>query len=145
MSNKPIRVLLIEDDPYHAEALQAMLERVKEFNYELFHTLKLVDGLKLVFEREFDVILLDLGLPDSKGFDTFYSTHNTAPFVPIVIFTSLFDEELALKTLRSGAQEYLFKGEFDGEDLSMAIMHSIERMKYIMSLKSLKKPAIYLE
>jgi response regulator of citrate/malate metabolism len=46
MSNKPIKVLLIEDDPYHAEALQAMIERVHEFDFELFHSYKLQDGLQ---------------------------------------------------------------------------------------------------
>jgi DNA-binding NarL/FixJ family response regulator len=84
---------------------------------------------------KFDVILLDLRLPDSEGFDTFRKVHDNAPDIPIVIFTALFSEEIATKTLKEGAQEYLFKGEFDGQDLSTAIMHSQARSEYISSIK----------
>lgn len=128
-------VLLIEDDPNHARALEAMLERVKEFEYVLIHCYKLQDGLNELRNSKFDVVLLDLRLPDSEGIDTFRMVNSNAPEVPIVIFTALFNEEIALKTLREGAQEYLFKGEFDGQDLSTAIMHSIARVEHVLSLK----------
>jgi DNA-binding NarL/FixJ family response regulator len=131
MKYKPQRVLLVEDDPHHAESIKAMLERVHEFDFVLKHCYKLQDGLKTLETNEFDVILLDLGLTDSSGFETFQSIHQQAPRIPIVIFTSLFDEEIALKTLNSGAQEYLFKGEYDGQDLVTAINHSIARMKFV--------------
>jgi DNA-binding NarL/FixJ family response regulator len=134
MSNQPIKVLLVEDDPYHAEALHAMIDRVHEFDFELFHCYKLQEGLQLLKNNEFDVILLDLGLPDSSNIETFIRVHDYSPEIPIIILTALFDEAVALKTLNSGAQEYLFKGEFDGQDLSTAIMHSIKRIKYIHSL-----------
>lgn len=135
MIDQPIRVLLIEDDPNHAKALQAMLDRVKEFDYQMFHCYKLYDGLRQLEISNFDVILLDLGLPDSEGFNTFKTVYDNAPDIPIVIFTALFREDIALKTLKEGAQEYLFKGEFDGQDLSTAIMHSQARNKYISSIK----------
>jgi DNA-binding NarL/FixJ family response regulator len=128
-------VLLIEDDPNHARALEAMLERVKEFEYILIHCYKLQDGLNELRNSKFDVVLLDLRLPDSEGIDTFRMVNSNAPEVPIVIFTALFNEEIALKTLREGAQEYLFKGEFDGQDLSTAIMHSIASVEHVLSLK----------
>ncbi|MDD1763812.1 MAG: response regulator [Methanobacteriaceae archaeon] len=131
MKYTPQRVLLVEDDPQHAESINAMLERVHEFDFVLKHCYKLQEGLKILKAQEFDVILLDLGLPDSSGFETFLSMHQQSPSIPIVIFTSLFDEEIALKTLNSGAQEYLFKGEYDGQDLVTAINHSIARMKFI--------------
>ncbi|MEN6329734.1 MAG: response regulator [Methanobacteriaceae archaeon] len=131
MNDKPQRVLLVEDDPQHAESIKAMLKRVHEFNFVLNHSYKLHDGLKILETTEFDVILLDLGLPDSAGFETFREVHKQKPHIPIVIFTSLFDEEIALKTLKSGAQEYLFKGEYDGQDLVTAINHSIARMEFI--------------
>jgi DNA-binding NarL/FixJ family response regulator len=133
MKYKPPSVLLVEDDPQHAESIKAMLERVHEFDFVLNHCYKLQEGLKILKNDEFDVILLDLGLPDSAGFETFQSIHQQATKIPIVIFTSLFDEEIALKTLRSGAQEYLFKGEYDGQDLVTAINHSIARMKFVVS------------
>ncbi len=135
MKYRPQRVLLVEDDPQHAESIKAMLKRVHEFDFVLKHCYKLQEGLKILENDEFDVVLLDLGLPDSAGFETFISIHQQAPRVPIVIFTSLFDEEIALKTLNSGAQEYLFKGEYDGHDLVTAINHSIARMKFIINDK----------
>jgi DNA-binding NarL/FixJ family response regulator len=131
MKYKPQRVLLVEDDPQHAESIKAMLERVHEFDFVLEHCYKLQEGLNILENNEFDVVLLDLGLPDSAGFETFLSIHQQAPRIPIVIFTSLFDEEIALKTLNSGAQEYLFKGEYDGHDLVTAINHSMARMKFL--------------
>lgn len=127
-------VLLIEDDPNHARALEAMLERVKEFEYVLVHCYKLLDGLNELKTAKFDVVLLDLRLPDSEGISTFRTVHDNAPEIPIVIFTALFNEEVALQTLKEGAQEYLFKGEFDGQDLSTAMMHSIARVQYLLSL-----------
>ena len=127
-------VLLIEDDPNHARALEAMLERVKEFEYVLVHCYKLHDGLNELKTAKFDVVLLDLRLPDSEGISTFRTVHDNAPEIPIVIFTALFNEEIALQTLKEGAQEYLFKGEFDGQDLSTAMMHSIARVQYLFSL-----------
>lgn len=133
MESRPIMVLLIEDDPNHARALEAMLERVKEFDYILIHCYKLQDGLNELKTTRYDVVLLDLRLPDSEGISTFRSVHINAPEVPIVIFTALFNEEIALQTLKEGAQEYLFKGEFDGQDLSNAIMHSIARVYHLSS------------
>lgn len=124
-------VLLIEDDQNHACSLEAMLERVKEFDYVLVHCYKLHDGLYELKNREYDVVLLDLRLPDSEGISTFRMVHDNAPSVPIVIFTALFNEEIALQTLKEGAQEYLFKGEFNGQDLSTAIMHSIARFQHL--------------
>lgn len=134
MNYRPIMVLLIEDDPNHARALEAMLERVKDFDYVLVHCYKLYDGIKELKSTQFDVVLLDLRLPDSEGISTFRSVHDYVPEIPIVILTALINEEIALQTLKEGAQEYLFKGEFDGQDLSTAMMHSIARVKYLSSL-----------
>ncbi len=136
MNYRPIKVLLIEDDPNHASALEAMLERVKEFDYVLVHCYKLHDGLEELKNTKFDVILLDLRLPDSEGISTFRAVHSNFPEIPIVIFTALFNHEIALQSLKEGAQEYLFKGEFDGQDLSTAIMHSMARVQHLLSLKT---------
>ena len=133
MDNEPKRVLLVEDDPQHVEAIDAMLKRVPEFDFLILQCYKLEDGIKLLKNEDFDAILLDLGLPDSKGLNTFLEIHKEAPKLPTVIFTSLFDEEIAIKALESGAQEYLFKGEYDGQDLAKAITHSIARKEYQLS------------
>jgi len=130
-------ILLIEDDPNHAKALEAMLERVNEFDYFLVHCYKLHDGLDELKNTKFDVILLDLRLPDSEGISTFRTVHKKAPEIPIVIFTALFNHEIALQSLKEGAQEYLFKGEFDGQDLSTAIMHSMARVQHLLFLKAI--------
>ncbi len=135
MNYGSIRVLLIEDDPNHAKALDAMLKRVKEFDYVLVHCFKLHDGVKELKTTRFDVVLLDLNLPDGEGIETFRNLHANFPEIPVVILTAMINQEIALQTLKEGAQEYLFKGEFDGQDLSQAMIHSIARFKYLLALK----------
>src|SRR5436309_12545860 len=77
--------------------------------------------------EEFDVLLLDLGLPDSQGLSTFDRVHEQAPKVPIIIFSGATDEELAVEAVSHGAQDYLVKGQIDGFLLKRAIRYAIER------------------
>ena len=76
-----------------------------------------------------DVILLDLGLPDSAGYETFNGIHQQAPKIPIVVLSGLEDEELAMRTVREGAQDYLVKNELIGDLLLRSLRYSVERMR----------------
>ncbi|MFW9990766.1 MAG: ATP-binding protein [Candidatus Odinarchaeota archaeon] len=128
MENNIIQVLLVEDNPIHALDVKMMLTTNTEtLPVNLVH----VERLEFAFERldntSFDVILLDLALPDSKRLVTLDRMLVRAPNVPIIVLTGFMDEAIALESVRKGAQEYLIKGSFDGKLLNRSIRYAIER------------------
>jgi signal transduction histidine kinase len=129
MSNKPIKILLVEDNPGDARLLQEALMEAGPAQFELVPVEQLSEALQGLSEKGFDVILLDLSLPDSQGFDTFARAHVQAPGVPIVVLTGLNDEALAIKAVQEGAQDYLVKGQVDSNLLVRAIRYAIERKR----------------
>ena len=127
-----IRILLIEDNENEAELVQAFLGSIRRFSYTLDHCELLSEGLEYLkgvnnHHDRVDVVLLDLHLPDSRGFETFVRVNEVAPWVPIILMTNLDNEEMALRAVRQGAQDYLVKTEVDGNLLSRAIRYAIER------------------
>lgn len=130
MENQPpIRVLLIEDNPGDRRLLQELLRDVTSVQIQLEYSDCLSQGLDCLSTHDFDVILLDLFLPDSQGFDTFIRLHHREREVPIVVTTGLNDETLALKAVQEGAQDYLVKGQITGELLVRSIRYAIERKR----------------
>jgi PAS domain S-box-containing protein len=124
---RPFKVLLIEDNPGDARLIREMLVKERGAPFDLERADCLSTGLERLAAGGIDVALLDLSLPDSRGFDTFARVHAQAPEVPIVVLTSLDDEELAVKAVRKGAQDYLVKGHVDEYLLTHAIRYGIER------------------
>ena len=125
---RPIKVLLVEDNPGDARIIiESLREASSDFD------LQRVDHLKAALERlghaAVDVVLLDLGLPDSQGLDTFERAHRHAVNEPIVVLSGLDDENLALQAVRRGAQDYLVKGRIEGRGLARVIRHAIERQR----------------
>jgi DNA-binding response OmpR family regulator len=129
MGIKPIKVLLIEDNTGDYEIILRMLDKSENAEFELTHTTRLVSGLKLLEIEKFDIILLDLGLPDSVGLESFKATLEKHPAIPIIILTGLANEETGINAIKYGAQDYLVKGEFNGKLLVRAIQYAIERKK----------------
>lgn len=127
MIGKPAKILLIEDNPGDARLLSEALTEAGDGQFHLTHVERLNDGLKRLGGERFDVILLDLTLPDAQGIDTIVRLHEQMPDVPTVVLTGLNDETLALEALRQGAQDYLVKGQMDGQLLPRAIRYAIER------------------
>ncbi|MGZ7209389.1 MAG: response regulator [Methanobacterium sp.] len=127
MEDKLIRVLIIEDNPYDLRLIEEMLKEVSYPSFELISADRLDKGLKLLLNDGFDILLLDLTLPDSAGLDTFASVYDQAPEVPIVILSGIEDEDTAIKAVREGAQDYLVKGQVSSLLLSRAISYAIER------------------
>jgi DNA-binding response OmpR family regulator len=125
--NKVVKVLLIEDNDADARFIKEMFKEIKTPKYELINVKRLDEGLKLLDENLFDVFLLDLSLPDSSGLETFEKAHEHDPELPIVILSGLDDEEVAVKAVREGAQDYLMKGDVNSKLLSRAINYAIER------------------
>lgn len=127
MEDKLIKVLIIEDNPEDLRLIKEMLKEVKYPLFELHHSVRLNDGLKCLIRNGFDVLLLDLSLPDSMGLDTFFSVYEQAPEIPIVILSGFDDEETAVKAVSEGAQDYLVKGQVSSPLLSRSISYAIER------------------
>ena len=139
MPSKPIKILLIEDDPEQASFLSQFLSEPKEglAHFELESTNMLSSGLEKLSRSAYDIVLLDLGLPDSSGIDTFSRLASVVPRLPVIAFTGLGDESLALETVSRGAQDYLVKGSFNSATLRRAIVYSIERKRLATQLEDL--------
>lgn len=122
-----IKVLLIEDNPGDARLVKEMLSEPGEVAFDLEWKDDLEKGSKRLALKGVDVLLLDLNLPDSKGFATFARMHEQAPTMPTVIVTGTDDINLAIRAVRKGAQDYLVKGQIDARHLARSIRYSIAR------------------
>lgn len=127
MNYNHIKVLLIEDNPGDARLISEMLASAKEVLIELDKVDRISLGLEKISEGGFDVILSDLSLPDSRGLATFEKVHSFAPTLPIIVLSGTDDEELAVKAVQEGAQDYLVKGRVDSNLLVRSIRYAIER------------------
>ena len=137
MADGQIKVLLIEDNPGDARLITEMLSEVDGTLFDMENACRLSDGLTRIQKGGIDVVLLDLGLPDSAGLDTFEKVHDQVPEVPIVMLTGLDDAELALEGMSKGAQDYLVKGRVDGDLLARTLRYAIERMTAEARIKHL--------
>ncbi|HMF34108.1 MAG TPA: response regulator, partial [Candidatus Lokiarchaeia archaeon] len=126
-SGPPVEVLIIEDDPQDYLFVQELLKEQQSERIKLTHADLVSKGHELLQSSQFDAILCDLNLPDSHGLDTFYATHAVAPKVPIIVFTGLDDEDIGIKAVQEGAQDYLVKGRVDSNLLVKSIRYAIER------------------
>jgi len=132
-----MRVLLIENNEDDALLIQAKLAGSRE-PVALEWVDRLSKGLERLATGDIDVVLLDLGLPDSQGFETFATVHAREPGVPIVVLTGSYaDEQLALGVVREGAQDYLLKDHADGAVVFHALRYAIERKRTEQALKAL--------
>lgn len=129
-----IKILLVEDNPYDAELLREMLLGVSSVQFEWVHVPLLGEALKRLREEKFDAILLDLSLPDSHGQETLAKAYAQAHDTPIVVLTGHSDENLAIRTVHQGAQDYLVKGQVDGPTLIRAVRYAIERHRLLTEL-----------
>lgn len=135
MDSATIKILLVEDNPADADLLSEFLDEADETQWSLVHVEKLKEALQTLRENHFDVILLDLSLPDKQGLATVVQTHETAPDLPIVVLTGLNDRVTALEAVRQGAQDYLVKGKIDSNLLVRAIGYAIERANTLKQLR----------
>jgi signal transduction histidine kinase len=133
--NNSTRVLLIEDNPGDARLIRELLAEAKGSSFSVEVANYLSTGIDRLVRAEADIVLLDLGLPDSQGFDTFIKVHNLVPQVPIVILSGLTDEELAAKAVSEGAQDYLVKGHVDSNLLGRSLRYAIERKRAEVELQ----------
>jgi len=126
MNNNKTRVLIIEDNIEYASMLKAVLSKSEGLIFELISFTNLEDGLTELKNNDVDIVLLDLDLPDSSGLDTFHEVSNSTSSLPIIILTGDDDEQLAIQSLKLGAQDYLIKSQTDNKLLLKSILFSIE-------------------
>ncbi len=136
MVHHPIKILLVEDNPGDVLLLQETLADLSFVELEWVHVERLKTAIERLGSAEFDVILLDLVLPDSQGLDTLIQIQAQAPLTPIVVLTGMTDETLALQAMQAGAQDYLVKGQASGSDLLLrSIRYAIERKRIEATLQ----------
>jgi diguanylate cyclase (GGDEF)-like protein len=130
MADKHIQILLIEDDPGDARLIELMLAEAHAFPCTLHWVPQLAAGAEYLQNGSVDVVLLDLGLPESRGLDTLTALLRRVTKVPVlVVLSGLADEDVALQAVQSGAQDYLVKGHVDSPLLVRAIRYAMERSR----------------
>lgn len=127
-------ILLVEDSASDALLIRSAITAVMPGNSGIRHEKTLEATLKALSEAEYDVVLLDLSLPDSTGFDGLLSIQNLAPKLPVIILTAYADEELALQAVEHGAQDYLFKDRADGKAIRRAMQYAVQRKQFESTL-----------
>jgi PAS domain S-box-containing protein len=130
-----IKLLLVEDQDDFACLVQDILADVTVEPFVVTHVNRLQAARQRLEEAPFDVTLLDLDLPDSRGLNTCSAIQAAAPAVPIVVLTGTDDEDIALQAVAMGAQEYVVKGRVDWRLLVRIIRHAIERKRMEMALR----------
>ena len=122
-----LSVLLVEDNPGDADFISLLLSEYSKDDFQVECADRLSIALELLEKRNFDVVALDLGLPDSNGLSTISEVKRSAPTVPIVVLTGEEDDATSMAALREGAQEYLVKGKIEADTLTRVLRYAIER------------------
>lgn len=124
-----LNILLVEDNPGDVRLIREMLAPDKDFGaiYQIYNVPSLQEAAGKYSKEEFDVILLDMNLPDSTGLSTIQHLNALVPQIPIIILTGMHDERLAIQSAQLGAQDYIIKSECSGPLLKRIIHYAIER------------------
>jgi putative nucleotidyltransferase with HDIG domain len=134
LMTEKINIMIIEDNPGDARLVREALAEAPDISYHVLHADRLATGLQLLKEQPVEVLLLDLGLPDSQGIDTVVTAHTRFPDLPIVVLSGIHDETTALDALKHGAQDYLPKGTILGAVLPRVLRYAIERQRLRLEL-----------
>jgi len=135
----PVRILLVEDNPGDASLIGLSLEETRAGYYRIDHVDRLSKAIACLRAGPFDLVLLDLGLPDSNGLDTFAALHATAPGIPVVVLTGNRDESVGSEAVQAGAQDYLVKGTIEGPGFPRSLDYAIERHRVQQELRQLNE------
>jgi signal transduction histidine kinase len=135
MNDETINILLVEDSLSDAVLLEESLTQNHLGGFHFTHAETWADGVVWLQKARFDVLLLDLSLPDITGRDTFVRARAEAPRLPIVVLTGVEDEAIGLEAVRHGIQDYLIKGQAYGRQTARAIRYAIERKRTEEALK----------
>src|SRR5262245_19665507 len=129
MSSEQIHALLVEDDDAYAQMLELSLSSEPSSPVTLERARSLADASRRLSAGDFSAVLLDLGLPDSSGLDTFRRIQAAAGETPIVVLTASDDDGLAVSAMHAGAQDYLVKSSTDPQLLARSLRYARERAR----------------
>ena len=129
-----MRIFLIEDNPVDALWLKRELGALPE-EFSISEAQSLAEARETLSTELYDVILLDLGLPDSNGMETFLEVQRVAPEIPVVVLTGMDDHQLAVEAVANGAQDYLVKGAADSHAVARSLNYGIERHRILKEHK----------
>lgn len=132
-----LRVLLVEDNAGDARLLREYLAPSETVRFEIETVARLSEAMDATRARDFEIVLLDLSLPDGHGLDTYSTLVREAPDLPIVVLTGLDDDALALRAVQAGAQDYLVKGQVSESTLARSLLYAVERHRVQSQLKTL--------
>ena len=130
MSEK-LRILVVEDNPADTDLIPEMLPA----SFQIESVARLAAALTRLESKGIDLVLLDLGLPDSQGLQTLHHLRHAAPDIPVIVLTGTDDHELGVAAVREGAQDYLVKGQINGSLLARAARYALERQKAAEALR----------
>ncbi|ATB30790.1 hybrid sensor histidine kinase/response regulator [Melittangium boletus] len=145
---RALRLLLVEDNPGDARLLREELKDVTRVRFDVLHVTRLAEAVEAAREPGLDVVLLDLSLPDGHGLSNIERLSQVAPTLPVVVLTGTDDEQLAMRAVYAGAQDYLVKGQVTGPLLVRALRYAIERKRAEESLKreeAARRTAVFRE
>lgn len=130
MAERPVRVLLVEDNPVHTQLIHELLGQATNPPFTIEAVGQLSAGLDALAEGKTDLVLLDLMLPDSEGLETFYRVRSRASAdLPIVVLTGVSDVTQAAKAVEDGAQDYLIKSQIDSDILRRSLRYALQRTR----------------
>ncbi len=137
MSTAVIKILLVEDNDGDARLIEEALSEAGKLRFELVRCETVAQALKFCLNGSPDVVLLDLGLPDAQGLETVRRMHRAALQTPLVVLTVSNDEDLAIRSLHEGAQDYLPKAQINGDLVWRALRYAMERQRVQLELLNL--------
>jgi two-component system sensor histidine kinase/response regulator len=129
LQDNKLNILIIEDDVVDRKLLERFLMRSSLSASKVASAGLLTEALDMVQSEDFDIVLSDLGLPDSTGTTAIDQLHRVAPLVPVIVMSGQDDEAVAVQAVQQGAQDYLIKGQVDSQILVRAIRYAVERKK----------------
>ena len=129
-----LKILLIEDNIGDVYLVKALLMQSDFAGSEILNCVTLKEGLEALAQQEFTIVLLDLSLPDSLGFDTLHQLISNFPETTVIVMTGLGDREIGLRAVKAGAQDFLVKGKFDADLLAKTLHFAVERKKVLITL-----------
>lgn len=135
MINKEINIFIIEDNPGDVRIFEEMLKEIEETRFNIQSASSLAETKKQLPEASVDVVVCDLGLPDSKGLDTLLQVKELNGHLPIVVLTNSLNPEIGLKSVQQGAQDYLVKDNINAFHLHKSLVYAIERKQLIEQLR----------
>jgi PAS domain S-box-containing protein/putative nucleotidyltransferase with HDIG domain len=130
-----IKVLIVEDNEEHANLFGMYLERAQTHKFSVKRVGRLSSAVEELSHNKYDLILLDLTLPESQGIDTFYRINEQCRATPIVVLSGMDDELIAVEAVRGGAQDYLVKGHADQQLIIRSIRYALERKRAAENLR----------